>query len=72
MKHQRTMKVALVFVLAVCTIMSSLVTVRAIWIFAQGNLSQVLNQTGNQTANQTRNLSLSPVTPGELGGTPSG
>ncbi len=58
--------VALVLVLTVCTAIGSLVTVQTIWVFAQGNLSQALNQTGNQTANQTGNLSLSPLTPGEL------
>jgi hypothetical protein len=72
MNGQRTTMVALVLVLTVCTVISSLVTVQAIWAFAQGNLSQALNQTGNQTANQTGNLSLSPLTPGELGGTPPG
>ena len=72
MNGQRTTMMALVLVLAVCTIMSSLLTVQTIWVFAQGNLSQALNQTGNQTANQTGNLSLSPLTPGELGGTPPG
>ena len=39
-------------------------------IYAQGNLSQVLNQTSNQTGNQTGNLSLSPAIPGQQGGTP--
>ena len=72
MKLQRITMVALVLVLTVSTIMSSFLTVQAIWVFAQGNLSQALNKTGNQTANQTGNLSLSPLTPGELGGTPPG
>jgi ABC-type molybdate transport system substrate-binding protein len=70
-RHRNTM-VALVLVLTLCTVMSSFVTVQTIWVFAQGNLSQALNRTGNQTANQTGNLSLSPLTPGELGGTPQG
>jgi ABC-type molybdate transport system substrate-binding protein len=72
MNRHRTTMVALVLVLTVCTVISSLVTVQTIWVFAQGNLSQALNQTGNQTAIQTGNLSLSPLTPGELGGTPQG
>ncbi|MFZ0357469.1 MAG: hypothetical protein WAL53_04995 [Nitrososphaeraceae archaeon] len=58
--------------------MSGLVTVQSMWAFAQGNLSQVLNQTGNQngnqngnqTGNQTGNQSLSSAIPGQQGGTP--
>lgn len=62
------MKLALVFALGIWTIMSGLVTVQAIWPFDQGNSSQGTNQTGNQTGNQ----SLSPVIPGQPGGTPGG
>jgi hypothetical protein len=65
-KSQRATKVTLVLTLAVCTIMSGLVTVQTTWVYAQGNLSQVMNQTGNQTGNQ----SLSPAIPGQQGGTP--
>lgn len=72
MNGQRTTMMALVLVLAVCTIMSSLLTVQTIWVFAQGNLSQGMNQTGNQAGNQTGNQSLSPTMPGQLGGTPTG
>ncbi len=72
MTNQSTMKLALVSTLAVCTIMSGLVTVQPIWVFAQGNLSQGMNQTGNQAGNQTGNQSLSPTMPGQLGGTPTG
>jgi len=72
MKHQRTMKVALVLALTLCTIMSYLVTVQTLWLYAQVNLSQVFNQTGNWTDNQTGNLSLSPTIPGQQGGTPPG
>jgi len=50
--------------------MSGLVTLQIIWAYAQGNLSQVLNQTGNQTGNQTVNQSLSSAIPGQQGGTP--
>jgi hypothetical protein len=71
-KNQHAAKVALVLTLAVCTIISGLVTVQSMWVYAQGNLSQVINQTGNQTANQTGNQSLSPAIPGQQGGTPPG
>ena len=66
MKNQLTMKVSLVLTLVVCVLMSGLETVQSMWAFAQGNLSQVLNQTSNQTGNQ----SLSSVIPGQQGGTP--
>jgi hypothetical protein len=70
MKNQSTMNVSLVLTLMVCTLMSGLVTLQIIWAYAQGNLSQVLNQTGNQTGNQTVNQSLSSAIPGQQGGTP--
>ncbi len=70
MKNQLTMKVSLVLTLVVCVQMSGLVTVQSMWVFAQGNLSQVLNQTSNQTSNQTGNQSLSSAIPGQQGGTP--
>ena len=66
MKNQSTLNVSLVLTLVVCTLMSGLVTLQIMWVFAQGNLSQVLNQTGNQTGNQ----SLSSAIPGQQGGTP--
>jgi hypothetical protein len=61
---------ALVLTLSLCTIKSGLVTVQTMWVSAQGNLSQVMNQTGNQTGNLTGNQSLSPAIPGQQGGTP--
>jgi hypothetical protein len=74
MKNQFIMKVSLVLTLVVCVIISGLVTVQTMWAFAQGNFSQVLNQTGNQngnqTGNQTGNQSLSSAIPGQQGGTP--
>ncbi len=70
MTTQSTMKLALALTLLVITTMSGLVTMQTIWVFAQGNMSQGLNQAGNQTVNQTGNQSLSPTMPGELGGTP--
>jgi len=70
MKNQSTLNVSLVLTLVVCTLMSGLVTLQIMWVFAQGNLSQVLNQTGNQTGNQTENQSLSSAIPGQQGGTP--
>jgi len=68
MIKQSTMKLALVFALSVCTIMSGLLTLQTIWVFAQGNASQGSNQTGNQTGNQ----SSSTATPGQPGYTPPG
>jgi hypothetical protein len=68
MINQSTVNLALVLSLAICTIISGLLALQTIWVFAQGNLSQGMNQTGNQTGNQ----SLSPLTPGQLGGTPPG
>jgi ABC-type molybdate transport system substrate-binding protein len=74
MKNQLTMKVSLVLTLVVCVLMSVLEIVQSMWVFAQGNLSQVLNQTSNQTSNQTGNQtgnqSLSSAIPGQQGGTP--
>jgi hypothetical protein len=70
MKKQSTMNVPLVLTLVVCTLMSGLVTLQIMWVYAQGNLSQVLNQTSNQTSNQTGNQSLSSAIPGQQGGTP--
>lgn len=67
MINQSTINQALVLSLAVWTIMSGLLAMQTIWVFAQGNLSQIINQTGNQTGNQ----SLSPAIPGQQGGTPS-
>jgi hypothetical protein len=66
MKKQGTVRLALVFALMVCTIMIGIVIVQTMWVYAQGNLSKVFNQTGNQTGKQ----SLSPALPGEQGGTP--
>jgi hypothetical protein len=83
MINQSTINLALVLSLAVWTIMSGLLALQTIWVFAQGNLSQIINQTGNQTGNQsgnhsgnnqsgnqTGNQSLSPAIPGQQGGTP--
>jgi len=47
--------------------MSGLATLDTIWIYAQNNLPEVLNQTGNQTGNQTTNQSLSSPIPGQQG-----
>ena len=71
MKNQSTLNMSLVMTLVVCTLMSGLVTLQIMWVYAQGNLSQVLNQTSNQTSNQTGNQSLSSAIPGQQGGTPS-
>jgi hypothetical protein len=74
MINQSTINLALVLSLAVWTIMSGLLALQTIWVFAQGNLSKIINQTGNQTGNQignqTGNQSLSPAIPGQQGGTP--
>jgi hypothetical protein len=70
MKNQSTLNMSLVLTLVFCTLMSGLVTLQIMWVYAQGNLSQVLNQTGNQTGNQTVNQSLSSAIPGQQGGTP--
>jgi hypothetical protein len=74
MINQSTINLALVLSLAVWTIMSGLLALQTIWVFAQGNLSQIINQTANQTGNQignqTGNQSLSPAIPGQQGGTP--
>ena len=70
MEKQSTVGLALVFALTVCTIMNGIVILQTIWVYAQGNLSKVLNQTSNQTGNQTGKQSLSPALPGEQGGTP--
>jgi len=67
---QCSTQITLILVLAVLTIISGLVTAQTMWVYAQGNLSQLMNQTGNQTDNQTGNLSLSPTIPGQQGGTP--
>ena len=69
MKKQSTVRMALVLVLTVCTIMVGLVAMQTVSVYAQWNLSKVLNQTGNQTRNQT-GKSLSPGSPGLQGGTP--
>ena len=55
MNNQIAMRISLVLTLVMCTLLSGLVTVQTIWVYAQGNLSQVLNQTVNQTVNQTGN-----------------
>lgn len=70
MINQSTVNLALVLSLGLWIIISGLLAMRTIWIFAQGNLSQIINQTGNQTPNQTGNQSLSPAIPGQRGGTP--
>jgi hypothetical protein len=70
MRNQGTLNVSLGLTLVVCTLISGLVTLQVMWVYAQGNLSQVLNQTGNQTGNQTENQSLSSAIPGQQGGTP--
>jgi hypothetical protein len=74
MINQSTMKLALVLTLAVSTIMSGLLTLQTMWVFAQGNASQGTNQTGNQTGNQSSsaNQSSSPATQGQPGYTPPG
>lgn len=45
MKNQRIIQIALILTPAVCTIMCGLVTVQTMWVYAQGNFSQVMNQT---------------------------
>jgi ABC-type molybdate transport system substrate-binding protein len=70
MINQSTVNLALVLSLGVWTIMSGLLAMQTIWVFAQGNLSQIINQTGKQTGNQTGNQSLSPAIAGQQGGTP--
>jgi hypothetical protein len=70
MINQSTVNLALVLSLGVWTIMSGLLAMQTIWVFAQGNLSQIINQTGKQTGNQISNQSLSPAIPGQQGGTP--
>jgi hypothetical protein len=52
MINQSTVNLALVLSLGVWIIMSGLLAMQTIWVFAQGNLSQIINQTGNQTGNQ--------------------
>ncbi|CAN5659756.1 hypothetical protein BH18THE1_BH18THE1_15380 [soil metagenome] len=61
MKSQCGTQVGLMTALAIFTIISGLVTVQTMWVYAQTNLYQVLNQTGNQTGNQT----LSSAIPGQ-------
>ena len=74
MKTQQRLQSSLFLTVAIFALMSVLATLPTIWIYAQNNLSQVLNQTGNQTSNQTGNQtgnqSLSPAIPGQQGGTP--
>ena len=55
MNNQSAMRMSLVLTLSMCTLFSGLVTVQNMWVYAQGNLSQVLNQTGNLTGNLTGN-----------------
>ena len=52
------------------TLVTRLVTMQTHLIHAQGNLSQVLDQTSNQTSNQTGNLSLLHAILGQQGATP--
>ena len=68
MRNKRSIMPFLMLVLY--TVVIGIVTMQTQLIYAQGNLSQVLNQTSNQTGNQTGNLSLSPAIPGQQGGTP--
>ena len=70
MDNQHWLKSSLFLTVATCTIMSGLATLHTIWIYAQNNLPEVLNQTSNQTSNQTTNQSLSSAIPGQQGGTP--
>lgn len=70
MKNQSTLNVPLILTLVAYTLMSGLVTLQFMWVYAQANLSQVLNQTGNQTGNETGNQSFSSAIPGQQGGTP--
>ena len=70
MNNQRWLKSSLFLTAAISTIMSGLATLDTIWIYAQNNLPEVLNQTSNQTSNQTTNQSLSSAIPGQQGGTP--
>ena len=70
MNIQHWLKSSLFLTLAICAVMSCLSTLHTIWIYAQNNLTEVLNQTSNQTSNQTANQSLSPAIPGQQGGTP--
>ncbi|HZO10989.1 MAG TPA: hypothetical protein VFB48_02625 [Nitrososphaeraceae archaeon] len=70
MTNNRTF--ALVLAIAVCTMMSGLIVMQTIEVFAQGNATQVGNQTGNQTGNQSSGASSStpPSTSGQQAGTP--
>lgn len=70
MNNEHLLKSSLFLTLAICAVMSGLATLDTIWIYAQNNLPEVLNQTGNQTGNQTTNQSLSSPIPGQQGGTP--
>lgn len=70
MNSQHLLKSSLFLTVAICAVMSGLATLNTIWIYAQTNLPDVLNQTSNQTGNQTTNQSLSSSIPGQQGGTP--
>lgn len=63
---------ALVLALTVGIMMSGLIAMQAIAIFAQGNATQAGNQTGNQTVNQSSGASSStpPSSSGQQAATP--
>ena len=63
MNIQSGMRMSLVFTITMCTLLSGLVTVQNMSVYAQGNLSQVLNQTGNQTGNETFVQGKPPLNP---------
>jgi hypothetical protein len=52
MNNQSAMRMSFL-TFAMCTLFCGLVMMQNMWVYAQGNLSQVLNQTSNQTSNQT-------------------
>lgn len=70
MNNQHLLKLSLFLTIAIGAVMSGLATLQTIWIYAQSNLPDVLNQTSNQTSNQTTNQSLFSAIPGQQGGTP--
>ena len=63
---------ALLVAIAICTMMSGLITMQLTALFAQGNVPQAGNQTGNQTGSQSSaaNSSAPPSTSGQQAGSP--
>ena len=61
---------ALFLALAICTMMSGLLAIQMMPVFAQGNATQAGNQTGNQTGNQSSaaGSSTPPSTSGQQAG----